>query len=88
MPNPARHTTRSAVFKQHRGADFGQEALSLQLKTITITCKSDRCKQGKTFEWQPNDQVFAIRTFARRGTPMPKWCPGCRKSRKDHFRKK
>ena len=65
-------------FKQYRGADFGQEVLTRGLTSIKLTCKSDDCKHGKTFEMPATDQVFALHTFGRRGTEMPKWCPGCR----------
>jgi len=72
-------------FKQYRGADFGQEALTRGLTSIKLTCKSDDCKHGKTFEMPATDQVFALHTFGRRGTEMPKWCPGCRIDRKARF---
>jgi len=69
-------------FKQFRGTDLTQDASNRGLTSIQLTCKNDKCPYGKTFEMKAAEQVFAMKTFNRRGTAMPKWCPGCRVDRK------
>ena len=68
--------------KQFRGTDLAQEASTLGMASIQLTCKNDQCPHDKTFEMSGADQLFAVKTFGTRGTEVPKWCPGCRRARK------
>jgi hypothetical protein len=68
--------------KQFRGTDLTQEASTLGMASIQLTCKNDQCPYDKTFEMSGADQLFAVKTFGTRGTEVPKWCPGCRRARK------